>query len=60
VSVVTEKARALAEFGGCLNVNVEAYYGSNGPLPIPPGNQIAVCTIEKVRLVTWCVPVHTI
>lgn len=32
-----------------LNFSVEAYYGSEGLLPVPPGNHACIATIEKVK-----------
>lgn len=48
ISIVIEKRQSLEEFGQMLNFSVEAYYGSEGLLPVPPGNHACIATIEKV------------
>eukprot|EP01125_Pyxidicula_operculata_P007476 TRINITY_DN2542_c0_g1_i3.p1 TRINITY_DN2542_c0_g1~~TRINITY_DN2542_c0_g1_i3.p1 ORF type:complete len:468 (-),score=79.14 TRINITY_DN2542_c0_g1_i3:253-1656(-) len=49
VSIVTEKVQSLEEFGRKLSFQVEGYYGGEGVMPPPPGNQICVATIEKAN-----------
>lgn len=49
MSIVTEKVASLEEFGRLLNFNIDAYYGSEGIMPPPPGNGICVATIEKAN-----------
>ncbi|KAF2076111.1 hypothetical protein CYY_002573 [Polysphondylium violaceum] len=51
VSIVTEKAESLQEFGQNMQFKVEAYYGCNGTVPVPPGNGMFICTIEKANIV---------
>ncbi|EFA81654.1 hypothetical protein PPL_05648 [Heterostelium album PN500] len=51
VSIVTEKAESLVEFGQQLKFSVDAYYGIQGVIPVPPGNGIVVCTIEKANII---------
>ncbi|GAM21175.1 hypothetical protein SAMD00019534_043500 [Acytostelium subglobosum LB1] len=51
VSIVMEKADALVEFGKALGFTVEAYYGVQGLVPVPPGKGIIVCTIEKANMI---------
>jgi hypothetical protein len=54
VSIVIEKKQSLEEFGQLLNFSVEGFYGSEGQLPVPPGNHVCIATIEKVHSLFLC------
>eukprot|EP01113_Clastostelium_recurvatum_P040538 TRINITY_DN6311_c0_g1_i7.p1 TRINITY_DN6311_c0_g1~~TRINITY_DN6311_c0_g1_i7.p1 ORF type:complete len:980 (+),score=109.11 TRINITY_DN6311_c0_g1_i7:49-2988(+) len=47
ISIVAEKAESLSRFSNQLTDSVEAYYSHMGKMPVPPGKQIMVATIEK-------------
>eukprot|EP01132_Coremiostelium_polycephalum_P005373 gene5373-6704_t len=47
----TEKAKSLKDLGQRLSFNVEPYYGCNGTIPVPKGNCLLVCTIEKANVI---------
>ena len=51
VSICEEKSLDLQLLSDELNFFVEAYFGTKGRVPLDPGNQLIVSTIEKANLV---------
>eukprot|EP00741_Cyanophora_paradoxa_P004231 tig00000789_g4108.t1 len=51
ISIVSEKTQHLEEFGSALGFQVESFCGTQGSLPLPPGNQLIVATIEKANII---------
>ncbi|KAG2382279.1 hypothetical protein C9374_005481 [Naegleria lovaniensis] len=51
VSICEEKCASLELFSDHLNFFVEGYFGSKGALPVEPGNQLIISTIEKANLI---------
>ena len=47
VSLVLEKVEQLCQLGKVTKARALAYYGSQGVVPLPSGNQIIVCTFER-------------
>lgn len=51
VSICEEKCASLELFSDHLNFFVEGYFGSKGAIPVEPGNQLIISTIEKANLI---------
>lgn len=48
---MAEKTEHMKKFAERLKISVDGYYASQGLMPLPVGEQILICTIEKANIV---------
>ena len=51
VSICEEKTTTMELISDQMNFFVEGYFASKGKIPVDPGNQLIICTIEKANLI---------